>query len=106
MVTGHGVGLMPIPPPGPIGVAAGRTTTATTPVTWPPCSAKRMLAAIGLVALVVYGWISVGLLRRGWVNLDRLWTAPSVAVGVWPLPCLGGGCLRLLNVPFVAIWRQ
>ena len=37
------------------------------------------------VALLVYEWIGVGILRQGWVNLDLVWTAALVAVGVWLL---------------------
>ena len=29
--------------------------------------------------------MGVGVLRRGWVNLDLLWTGALVAVGVWLL---------------------
>jgi hypothetical protein len=44
-----------------------------------------MLAATGAVALLVYDWLGVAVLRRGWINLDLLWTAALVAVGVWLL---------------------
>jgi hypothetical protein len=32
-----------------------------------------MAALAGAVALVVYEVVGVGILRRGWINLDRLW---------------------------------
>jgi hypothetical protein len=32
-----------------------------------------MVAVSGIIALLVYDWIGVGFLRRGWINLDRLW---------------------------------
>ena len=44
-----------------------------------------MLATTAVVAVLVYDWVGVGVLRRGWVNLDLVWTAALVAVGVWLL---------------------
>jgi hypothetical protein len=41
-----------------------------------------MLVATALVALLVYEWLGVGVLRRGWINLDLLWTAALVLTGV------------------------
>jgi hypothetical protein len=38
-----------------------------------------MLLVMAMIASAVYSWIGVGFLRRGWLNLDRLWTA---ALGV------------------------
>lgn len=44
-----------------------------------------MLATTAVVAILVYDWVGVGVLRRGWVNLDLLWTGALVAVGLWLL---------------------
>ena len=44
-----------------------------------------MLATTGAVALLVYDWLGVAVLRRGWINLDLLWTAALIAAGVWLL---------------------
>jgi hypothetical protein len=41
-----------------------------------------MLAAIGTVSIIVYKWVGVAFLRRGWINLDLVWTAALVACGV------------------------
>jgi hypothetical protein len=41
-----------------------------------------MLAVTGIIAVVVYEWVGVGFLRRGWINLDLLWTIALVATGV------------------------
>jgi hypothetical protein len=38
-----------------------------------------MVIVSGIIAILVYDWIGVGFLRRGWVNFDWLWTA---ALGV------------------------
>lgn len=37
-----------------------------------------------IVALSVHGRIGVGILCRGWANLDPAWTASLVPVGLWP----------------------
>jgi hypothetical protein len=38
-----------------------------------------MLFVMAVIASAVYAWIGVGFLRRGWINLDLLWTG---ALGV------------------------
>jgi hypothetical protein len=40
-----------------------------------------MLVVTGLIAVVVYEWVGLAFLRRGWLNLDRLWVASLVATG-------------------------
>jgi hypothetical protein len=32
-----------------------------------------MVAVAGAIGLVVYQFVGVGVLRRGWLNLDRVW---------------------------------
>ncbi|MCA9860729.1 MAG: hypothetical protein KC438_13455 [Thermomicrobiales bacterium] len=42
-----------------------------------------MLVVMGAIAVVVYRWLGVGILRRAWVNLDVVWTgALAIAGGV------------------------
>ena len=36
----------------------------------------------GVIALAVYQWIGVAFLRRGWVNLDLVWSIALVATGL------------------------
>jgi hypothetical protein len=36
----------------------------------------------GIIAILVYDWIGVGFLRRGWINLDWLWTGALGVTGV------------------------
>jgi hypothetical protein len=57
--------------------------------------ALAMLAVAGTLAVVVYQYVGVEVLRRVWVNLDLLWVAALVVVGglalglgLWPV--LGG----------------
>jgi hypothetical protein len=35
--------------------------------------AAALVSISGIIALLVYDWIGVGFLRRGWINLDWLW---------------------------------
>jgi len=41
-----------------------------------------MLLVMGVVAVVVYEWVGVGVLRRAWLNADLLWAIALVAAGV------------------------
>ena len=45
------------------------------------------LVVMGVIAVVVYRWVGVGILRRAWINLDVVWTgalliAGSITLGV------------------------
>ena len=44
-----------------------------------------MLIATGIIALCVYQWAALDFLRRGWINLDLLWTAALIGIGLWLL---------------------
>jgi hypothetical protein len=44
-----------------------------------------MLAVIAAIAFVVYEWIGVAFLRRGWINLDLLWSIVLAASGIYLL---------------------
>jgi hypothetical protein len=41
-----------------------------------------MLVVTAAIAAVVYDWVGVAVLRRGWINLDLLWTIALVATGL------------------------
>ncbi len=41
-----------------------------------------MLVVTGAMAVLVYEWVGVAVLRRGWINLDRLWTFALVGAGL------------------------
>jgi hypothetical protein len=41
-----------------------------------------MLAVTAAVAFLVYDWLGIAVLRRGWVNLDAVWTAALAACGI------------------------
>ena len=41
-----------------------------------------MLAVTAAMAGVVYEWMGLAFLRRGWINLDRIWIAVLTATGL------------------------
>jgi hypothetical protein len=88
MANAHGAGLMLIPAVVPLCLAASPTHALTLGSSLSVGLAAlclhtaAMLATIGLVSIVVYKWIGVGFLRRGWINLDLLWTIALVICGI------------------------
>jgi hypothetical protein len=94
MATAHGAGLMLVPvvldlcgsaagahaqhealarvAAGNLGVALNAATVHTV----------AMVLTGGAIAWVVYRFVGLRLLRRAWLNLDVLWAALLVAVGV------------------------
>jgi hypothetical protein len=85
MASAHGAGLMLIPVVVPLCLAASPaqelTLSSALPVSLTALSVHTgtMLATIALISIVVYRWIGVEFLTRGWMNLDLLWT---VALGL------------------------
>jgi hypothetical protein len=88
MATAHGAGLMLLPVVLPVAQGGGHGHH-----TAPALSLGLALGALAVhslamlvttvgVALLIYEWLGVGVLRRGWVNLDLLWTAALVVTGV------------------------
>jgi hypothetical protein len=87
MASAHGAGLMLIPIVVPLCLAAapaqGLTLTTALPVSLAALTVHTgtMLATIALISIVVYRWIGVEFLTRGWVNLDLLWTVALALCG-------------------------
>jgi hypothetical protein len=88
MAGAHGAGLMLVPIVIPLGhggahaghlPASGALSLALAAV---GVHTLAMLAVTGAVALVVYDWVGLAFLRRGWINLDLLWTAALAATGL------------------------
>jgi hypothetical protein len=83
MANAHGAGLMLSPALIPICLSSAATPVSG--VALPAALAAiaihmaAMLFVMAVIASAVYAWIGVGFLRRGWINLDLLWTA---ALGV------------------------
>jgi hypothetical protein len=88
MATGHGAGLMLVPLVLPLCLADGPGSELTASGSVPVALAAicvhtaAMLTVTGAIALGVYEWVGVAFLRRGWINLDRLWIAALAAAGL------------------------
>jgi hypothetical protein len=46
-------------------------------------------AMLATIAVAVYEWLGIGILRLAWVNLDLIWTAALVLCGVVVLVMAG-----------------
>jgi hypothetical protein len=83
MSTAHGAGLMLIPVVMGIGVTGHDHMLM--PSSLGPVTAvlalhtAAMIGVAGVIAFAVYEFVGVGILRRGWLNLDRIW---AYALGV------------------------
>jgi len=44
-----------------------------------------MLVVMGMIALLVFDLVGLAILRRAWINLDRVWAGSLVAVGLLTL---------------------
>jgi hypothetical protein len=88
MATGHGAGLMLAPIVIPLCVsassAAGNVTAGSVPIALAAVVVHTgaMLAVTAAIAGLVYEWIDLAVLRRGWINFDRIWVAVLAAAGV------------------------
>jgi len=88
MAGAHGAGLMLVPiliPLGPGGSHAGHLPASgslSLALAAVGVHTLAMLVVTGAIAVVVYEWVGLAFLRRGWVNLDLLWTAALVATGL------------------------
>ena len=87
MASAHGAGLMLVPVLIPLCLAASParelTASGSIPVSLAAVGVHTlaMLAVTGAIAVVVYEWLGLAFLRRGWVNVDRLWTLALIAAG-------------------------
>ncbi len=86
MSSAHGAGLMLLPV---VDTHGGETHDPLTAVGGMSLDAlglaavhtAAMLATMAVVAVVVYEVVGVGFLRRGWVNVDRVWAGALVTAG-------------------------
>ncbi|HKJ76852.1 MAG TPA: hypothetical protein VKA64_06575 [Gammaproteobacteria bacterium] len=89
MALAHGAGLMIVPALLPLtehaahGHAHMAASSVPVAVAAVAVHTAAMMVVTGAVALVVYQWVGVGFLRRGWFNLDRLWTLALIGIGAW-----------------------
>jgi hypothetical protein len=92
MATGHGAGLMLVPmllrlPMRDVHAAhvqwEGLPATADAIGAFLAVAVHTfaMLAVAGAIAVVVYEWVGLAFLRRGWINLDLLWAIALFVAG-------------------------
>jgi hypothetical protein len=88
MATSHGAGLMLVPVVMPLCLAATPARELTAEGSLPLSLAAigvhtvAMLGLTAVIATIVYEWLGLAFLRRGWINLDSLWTAALLATGL------------------------
>jgi hypothetical protein len=86
MTTAHGAGLMLLPIMLPICTSAGTPgieAGEAIPLAFAAVAVHSlaMLVAIAAISVLVYEWVGVGFLRRGWINLDWIWVAALLLCG-------------------------
>lgn len=88
MATAHGAGLMLLPALMPLCLTgspiAEITAAGSAPIVLAAVAVHSlsMLAVTGAVALVVYEWVGLAILRNAWINLDLIWTVVLAATGL------------------------
>ena len=92
MASAHGAGLMlfPVLINLPVcttavsvgGVGPNASAMARTALCVVLLHTAAMLAVMGPVAIAVYDWIGLGILRKAWINVDKLWAATLMGSGL------------------------
>jgi len=88
MATGHGAGLMLVPVIIPLCLSASPSHELSAAGSLPISLAAvavhtgAMLAVTAAMAGLVYEWLGLAFLRRGWINLDLIWVAALAAAGL------------------------
>jgi hypothetical protein len=85
MAGAHGAGLMVVPALMPLCVgptAGGGSAPLAAPVIAVAVHTAAMLVVTTIIALLVYEWLGIDVLRRGWINLDWLWTGALFFTGL------------------------
>jgi hypothetical protein len=91
MATAHGAGLMLLPVALPLCLSAGPGSALTASgslrigLAVVGLHTAAMLVVIAAIAFAVYEWVGVAFLRRGWINLDLLWSAALAVAGAYML---------------------
>jgi hypothetical protein len=88
MATAHGAGFMILPAMIPLCLAsssAGETRAsgpAATALAAVAVHTAAMLVVTGAVAVIVYEWVGLSILRTAWLNPDLLWTGALAGTGL------------------------
>jgi hypothetical protein len=93
MASADGAGLMlfPVLINLPMGIPAahaahsmgpGVATTLHTGLLVVLLHTAAMLVVMGPIAIAVYEWIGLGILRKAWINVDKIWAATLLGSGL------------------------
>ena len=88
MATAHGAGLMLVPVLIPLCLSgapgAALTASGSLPVALAAIGTHTlaMLLVTLCVAVAVYRWFGLAFLRRGWINVDLIWTGALIVTGL------------------------
>jgi hypothetical protein len=89
MATAHGAGFMLWPALMPLCTGAALGSEPAGPMTMALLGVGvhtlAMLSVTAAVAVAVYEWVGLELLRHAWINVDLLWTFALLAAGGWLL---------------------
>jgi len=89
MATAHGAGLMLWPVLMPLCIAAASEPDGAGPLATALIGigvhTLAMLVTTTVLAVAVYEWVGLEILRRAWINVDLVWTFALVAAGAWLL---------------------
>jgi hypothetical protein len=89
MTSAHGAGLMLLPVVVPLcltGAPAGDLVTQGslgTALAVLGLHTGAMLVVIATISVLVYEWVGLAFLRRGWINPDYIWSAALVGSGTF-----------------------
>ncbi|MGE3832688.1 MAG: hypothetical protein AB7F76_16980 [Parvibaculaceae bacterium] len=88
MAIAHGAGLMLVPALIPLGMTHEHHhdhgmmfSSLALAISATAVHTAAMLLATGVVAIAVYHWLGVAILKRGWINFDVLWIAALALAG-------------------------
>jgi hypothetical protein len=88
MANAHGAGMMIVPALIPLCLSGAQSAgdaalgAPLLSLTVVALHTATLLTTAGVIAMIVYDWVGVGFLRRGWINLDRIWAAALVGTGL------------------------
>jgi hypothetical protein len=88
MATAHGAGFMILPAMIPLCLASssagetGASGPAATALAAVAVHTAAMLVVTGAVAVIVYEWVGLSVLRTAWLNPDLLWTGALAGTGL------------------------
>jgi hypothetical protein len=83
MATLHGAGLMLMPVMLPLcgSLGIGSAAGLLVPLQFTIVHTVVTLVTTGVIALVAYEYLGLGVLRRGWINFDWLWCGALATTG-------------------------